>query len=80
MDMIGDQIYIIFCRDMEHHGDIMETPHATFDGAYEHMRAIKEHFESKNFEVSEQPDGSFYVYGAYRFQRMYYVVTRTIEK
>lgn len=78
--MIGNQIYIIFCRDMEHHSDIMETPHATFEGAYEHMRAIKEHFENKNFEVKEVPDGSFYVTGPFGFKRMYYVVTRTIEK
>lgn len=77
--MIGDQIYIIFRRDIGH-SDIMETPHATLDGAYEHMRAIKEHFENKNFDVSEQPDGSFYVCGPYKFKSMYYVATRTIEK
>ena len=43
--MIGNQIYLIFCRDMVHHSDTMETPHATFDGVYEHMQAIKEHYD-----------------------------------
>lgn len=80
MGMIGYQIYIIFCRDMVHHSDTMETPHATFDGAYEHMQAIKEHYQSKDFEVKEVPDGSFYVTGPFGFKRMYYVATRTIEK
>lgn len=60
--------------------ETLQTPHATFDGAYEHMQEIKEHFESKDFEVKEVPDGSFYVYGPFGFKRMYYVATRTIEK
>lgn len=83
MDMIGYKIYLLFCKHLS--DDLcgyveLETPHATFDGAYEHLQAIKKHFESKDFEVFEGPDGSFHVFGPYGFKRMYYVVTRTIEK
>lgn len=79
--MVGHQIYLIFCRDMAHHSDTMETPHATFDGAYEHMQSIAEHFsKEKGFKVTRVPDGSFYVDGPFGFKRMYYVATRTIEK
>lgn len=78
--MEGNQIYIIFRRYVVNNRDVMVTPHATFDGAYEHMQAIKEHFESKDFEVKEVPDGSFYVTGPFGYKRMYYVATRTIEK
>ena len=78
--MVGNVIYLIFCRDMVHHSDTMETPHATFDGVYEHMQAIKEHYESKDFEVRPMLDGSFYVTGPFGFKRLYYVATRTIEK
>lgn len=81
MGMIGYQIYIIFRRDMVKNRDVMETPHATFDGTYEHMRRIAEHFsKEKGFEVKHMPYGSFYVFGPQGFKRMYYVVTRTIEK
>ena len=81
--MIGNQIYLLFCKHLSDvHGDhvTLLTPHATFDGAYEHMKAIKEHFESNDFEVKEVSDGSFYVTGPFGFKRMYYVATRTIEK
>lgn len=81
--MVGNAIYLLFCKhlsDGQGGHETLQTPHATFDGAYEHMKAIKEHFESKDFEVKEVPDGSFYVTGPFGFKRMYYVATRTIEK
>lgn len=79
--MVGHQIYLIFCRDMVHHSDTMETPHATFDGAYEHMQSIEKNFsKEKGFKVTHVQDGSFYVDGPYGLKRMYYVSTRTIEK
>ena len=81
--MIDNKIYLLFCKhlsDGQGGHETLQTPHATFDGAYEHMQAIKEHFLDKNFEVKEVPDGSFYVYGPFGFERMYYVATRTIEK
>lgn len=83
--MVGNAIYLLFCKhlspcDGQGGHETLQTPHATFDGAYEHMQAIKEHFESKDFEVKEVPDGSFYVTGPFGFKRMYYVATRTIEK
>lgn len=79
--MVGNVIYLIFGRDMAHHSDTMETPHATFDGAYEHMQRIAEHFsKEKGFKVTHVRDGSFYVNGPFGFNRMYYVATRTIEK
>lgn len=78
--MVGNMIYLLFRQDLVRGGSVLESPHATFDGAYEHMRAIKEHFESKDFEVKEVPSGSFYVTGPFGFKRLYYVVTRTIEK
>lgn len=77
--MIGNIIYLVYC-EYQNGDKQLQTPHATFDGAYEHMHAIKEHFESKDFEVKEVPDGSFYVIGPFGFKRMYYVATRTIEK
>lgn len=79
--MEGNQIYIIFRRYMVNNRDVMVTPHATFDGAYEHMRQIAEHFsKEKGFEVKHVSDGSFYVTGPFGYKRMYYVATRTIEK
>jgi hypothetical protein len=77
--MIGNIIYLVYC-EYQNGDKVLQTPHATFDGAYEHMQAIKEHFESKDFEVKGVPDGSFYVTGPFGFKRMYYVATRTIEK
>lgn len=81
--MIGNAIYLLFCRyivsqDRAH--ETLQTPHATFDGAARHMDAIKEHYRSKNFRVEEVPDGSFYVSGPFGFKRLYYVATRTIEE
>ena len=80
----GDQIYLIFCKhlsDGQGGHEQLQTPHATFDGAYEHMNQIKQHWQrEKGFDITEVPDGSFYVDGPFGFQRLYYVVTRTIEK
>lgn len=79
--MIGNTIYLIFCRDMVHHRDTMETPHATFDGTRERMEQIKEYWGVQGMTVSEgirgnldvrKPGGEFF--------RHYYVVTRTILK
>ena len=81
--MIGNQIYLLFCKHLSdgHGGHVtLQTPHATFDGAYEHLKAIKKHFESKDFDVFEGPDGSLYVFVPFEFKEMYFVVTRTIEK
>lgn len=77
--MVGNKIYLVFCRYGDNQ-DRLETPHATFDGAYEHMQAIKKHFIDKDFNVAGFGDGSFIVTGPYGFKRMYYVATRTIEK
>lgn len=81
--MVGNVIYLLFCKhlsDGQGGHETLQTPHATFDGVYEHMQAIKEHYESKDFEVRPMLDGSFYVTGPFGFKRMYYVATRTIEK
>ena len=81
--MVGNMIYLLYCKhlsDGQGGHEQMQTPHATFDGAYKHMQTIKKHYESKDFEVREVPDGSFYVIGPFGFKRMYYVATRTIEK
>lgn len=83
MDMIGNAIYLLFCKhlsDGQGGHETLQALHATFDGAYKHMQAIKEHFESKDFEVRSVPDGSFYVTGPFGFKRMYYVSTRTIDE
>lgn len=81
--MVGNAIYLLFCKhlsDGQGGHETLQTPHATFDGAYEHLQAIKKHFESKDFEVIEGQDGSLHVFGPFGFKRMYYVVTRTIEE
>lgn len=81
--MVGNAIYLLFCKhlsDGQGGHETLQTPHATFDGAHEHMQAIKEYYESRDFQVTEVRDGSFYVAGPFGFKRLYYVVTRTIEK
>jgi hypothetical protein len=82
--MVGHQIYLIFCKHLSDGCRVHETfqtPHATFDGAYEHMQRIAEHFsKEKGFKVTHVGDGSFYVDGPFGLKRMYYVSTRTIEK
>lgn len=82
--MVGYQIYLIFCKhlsDGRGGHETLQTPHATFDGTYEHMQRIAEHFsKEKGFKVTHMEDGSFYVDGPNGFKRMYYVSTRTIEK
>lgn len=83
--MEGNQIYLLFCRHLGEGGfcesTTLMTPHATFDGEYEHMRQIAEPFsKEKGFEVKHVSDGSFYVTGPFGYKRMYYVATRTIEK
>ena len=82
--MVGNSIYLIFCKhlsDGQGGHETLETPHATFDGTFEHMNRIKEHWRTeKGFRVTEGNGGSFRVDGPHGFQRLYYVVTRTIEK
>lgn len=82
--MIGNQIYLLHCKhlsDGQGGHETLQTVHATFDGAQERMQRIAEHFsKEKGFEVRHVPDGTFYVDGPFGFKRMYFVVTRTIEK
>ena len=81
--MVGNVIYLIFCKhisDGQGGHETLQTLHATFDGAYKHMKSIEEHFKGKDFIVNKSQDGSIYVHGPFGFTRMYYVSTRTIDE
>ena len=79
--MIGFQIYLLFC-EYKNGDKQLQTPHATFDGAHEHMEQIKSYWrDEKGCQVNEGLNGTLEVLTPFgEFFRKYYVVTRTIEK
>lgn len=80
--MKGNTVYLIFCR-YTNGETLLQTLHATFDGAYNHMTQIREYWEKeKGFTVipEDGSGGGFYVKGTNGFNRFYYVGNRTIDE
>lgn len=89
--MKGNTVYLIFCKyggretRLNYPETALQTVHATFDGAYNHMAQIRKHWEEKGFKIKliDKMEDRFLVvapYGPYGFFREYFVITRTIDE
>lgn len=78
--MVGKMIHLLFRQDFQRAGLTLVAPHATFDGAKNHLQEIEDYCEKHGLPYKRDADGSLTTsdLGGGEMRWYYFVSSRTI--
>lgn len=77
--MVGNMVYLIFRHDLNRNELTLISLHATFDGAFDAMKAERDYAIEKGYTIDGDLD-NFQVLEYGRLVKRFWVQTRTIDK